>query len=128
MKIPKSLLVEPDRNHVYGCFAVAISVFAFAYSSNFGQVLTVWDQLFGTALYGEPVHRCGIGDPTVDADNGRGVIAMQLYTLRRFWGAFTRLDGWKPQEVSFDASYRPVPVNRRDPHAARGAAPFPSPN
>ena len=39
MKIPKSLLVEPDRNHVYGCFAVVVSVIAFAYSSNFGQVL-----------------------------------------------------------------------------------------
>ena len=39
MKIPKSLLIEPDRNAVYGVFAVAISVFAFAYSSNFGQVL-----------------------------------------------------------------------------------------
>jgi sterol desaturase/sphingolipid hydroxylase (fatty acid hydroxylase superfamily) len=87
------------------------------HNSNFGQVLTLWDQLFGTALYGEPVHPCGIGDPTVDADNGRGVIAMQWYTLRRFWGAFTRLDGWKPQEVSFDASYRPVPVSGLDPRA-----------
>ena len=87
------------------------------HNSNFGQVLTVWDQLFGTALYGEAVRPCGIGDPTVDADNGRGVIAMQWYTLRRFWGAVTRVEGWKPQEVSFDEKYRPVPVGRTDLHA-----------
>lgn len=98
------------------------------HNSNFGQVLTVWDQLFGTALYGEPVRPCGIGDPTVDADNGRGVIAMQWYTLRRFWGAFTRIEGWKPQEVSFDARYRPVPVSGPDPPASGFAAPAPSRN
>lgn len=39
MKIPKSLLVEPEKNAVYGSFAVAVSVIAFAYSSNFGQIL-----------------------------------------------------------------------------------------
>ncbi|TIU62386.1 MAG: O-antigen ligase family protein, partial [Mesorhizobium sp.] len=39
MKIPKSLLIDPERNAVYGTFAVAISVFAFAYSTNFGKVL-----------------------------------------------------------------------------------------
>jgi exopolysaccharide production protein ExoQ len=39
MKIPKSLLVEPEKNAVYGTFAVAISVFAFAYSTNFGKIL-----------------------------------------------------------------------------------------
>jgi len=92
------------------------------HNSNFGQLLTVWDQLFGTALYGEPVRPCGIGDPTVDADNGRGMLAMQWYTLRRFWGAFTSINGWKPQEVSFDAHYRPVPVSALDPDAAAFAA------
>ena len=39
MKIPKSLLVEPEKNAVYGSFAVAVSVFAFAYSTIFGQLL-----------------------------------------------------------------------------------------
>ena len=39
MKIPKSLLVEPEKNAVYGSFAVAVSVFAFAYSTNFGPIL-----------------------------------------------------------------------------------------
>ena len=38
MKIPKSILIDPDRNEVYGVFAVIVSVFAFAYSSNFGQI------------------------------------------------------------------------------------------
>ena len=85
------------------------------HNSNFGQVLTVWDQLFGTALYGEPVHPCGIGDPTVDADNHRGMLAMQWYTLLRFWRAVTSIQGWKPQEVSFDENYRPVPIGQLDP-------------
>ncbi len=39
MKIPKSILIDPDNNKAYAAFAVAVSVFAFAYSSNFGQVL-----------------------------------------------------------------------------------------
>ncbi|MEP6564750.1 MAG: O-antigen ligase [Mesorhizobium sp.] len=41
MKIPKSLLVEPEKNAVYGSFAVAVSVFAFAYSTVFGQILVL---------------------------------------------------------------------------------------
>ena len=39
MKIPKSILIDPDRNETYGAFAVAVSMVAFAYSPNFGQVL-----------------------------------------------------------------------------------------
>jgi len=94
--------VDPSRPNLHNC--------------NYGQLLSVWDNLFGTALYGEPVRPTGVGDPVVDADNGRGVMAMQWYTLRRFWGAFTSRDGWKPQEVAFGESYRPVPVSRLDPH------------
>lgn len=41
MKIPKSILIDPDRNETYGVFAVMVSVFAFAYSSNFGQILVL---------------------------------------------------------------------------------------
>jgi exopolysaccharide production protein ExoQ len=41
MKIPKSLLVDPERSTVYGSFAVAVSVFAFAYSTIFGQILVL---------------------------------------------------------------------------------------
>lgn len=39
MKIPKSILIDPDRNETYGTFAVAVSMVAFAYSPNFGQIL-----------------------------------------------------------------------------------------
>jgi exopolysaccharide production protein ExoQ len=39
MKIPKSLLIDPEKNTVYGCFAVAVSVWAFSYSTIFGQIL-----------------------------------------------------------------------------------------
>ena len=39
MKIPKSILIDPDRNETYGAFAVAVSMIAFAYSPNFGQIL-----------------------------------------------------------------------------------------
>lgn len=39
MKIPKSILIDPERNKAYAAFAVAVSVFAFAYSTNFGKIL-----------------------------------------------------------------------------------------
>ncbi|UCI07735.1 O-antigen ligase family protein [Mesorhizobium sp. B1-1-8] len=39
MKIPKSILIDPEANRAYGAFAVAVSVVAFAYSSNFGKIL-----------------------------------------------------------------------------------------
>ncbi|MDE1157503.1 MAG: O-antigen ligase [Neorhizobium sp.] len=38
MKIAKSALIDPARNEVYGIFAVALSLFVFAYSSKFGQI------------------------------------------------------------------------------------------
>ncbi|MFT3792851.1 MAG: sterol desaturase family protein [Rudaea sp.] len=96
--------VDPSRPNLHNC--------------NFGQVLSVWDNLFGTALYGEPVRPTGVGDPTVDADNGRGVIAMQWGALKRFWGALRCVDGWKLQEVAFDEkTFRPIPVSHVDLHA-----------
>ena len=39
MKIPKSILIDPEGNQAYGTFAVAVSMIAFAYSPNFGQIL-----------------------------------------------------------------------------------------
>lgn len=39
MKIPKSLLVNPEKNTAYGSFAVAVSIFAFSYSTIFGQMV-----------------------------------------------------------------------------------------
>jgi sterol desaturase/sphingolipid hydroxylase (fatty acid hydroxylase superfamily) len=89
------MLRDPDRPERHNC--------------NFGQVLPWWDQLFGTALYhGEALRPTGVSDPEVDADNGRGLVGMQWYTLRRFWGAFTCRAGWRLGDVSFGPGYRPV--------------------
>ena len=79
------------------------------HNCNFGQVLPWWDQLFGTALYHEePLRATGVTDPEVDADNERGLIAMQWYTFKRFWGAFSCRAGWRLGDVSFGPDYRPV--------------------
>ena len=78
------------------------------HNCNFGQVLSIWDVVFGTALYGEPVHPTGVGDPVIDADNGRGLVSMQWHTLKRFWGAFKRPAGWRLGDVSFGADYAPI--------------------
>jgi hypothetical protein len=40
-------------------------------------VLSLWDLAFGTALYGEPPREAGVGEPQVDADNGRELVAMR---------------------------------------------------
>jgi sterol desaturase/sphingolipid hydroxylase (fatty acid hydroxylase superfamily) len=86
---------DPDRPLLHNC--------------NFGQVLPVWDILFGTALYGEPVRPTGVSDPVVDADNGRGLVSMQWHTLRRFWAAFRCRTGWRPGDVHFGGpGYAPV--------------------
>ncbi|KAF1049272.1 sterol desaturase family protein [Xylophilus sp.] len=100
------MLRDPDRPERHNC--------------NFGQVLPWWDQLFGTALYhAEPLRPTGVSDPRVDADNERGVIAMQWHSLRRFWGACTCRAGWRPGDVSFGPDYRPV----HDADAAAALAP-----
>lgn len=88
--------LDPERPTLHNC--------------NFGQVFPFWDILFGTALYGEPARPTGVNDPAVDADNERGLIAMQWYTLKRFWGAFRRPAGWKPGDVGFVGDdFEPVP-------------------
>ena len=71
--------VDPGRPGLHNC--------------NFGQVLSVWDVLFGTALYGEAPRPTGVGDPVVDADNDCGLIAQQWGVLKRFWGAVRRRSG-----------------------------------
>ena len=79
------------------------------HNCNFGQVLPWWDQLFGTALYhDEELRPTGVSDPEVDADNERGLIAMQWYTLKRFWGAVSCRAGWRLGDVSFGPGYRPI--------------------
>jgi sterol desaturase/sphingolipid hydroxylase (fatty acid hydroxylase superfamily) len=92
--------VDPARPNLHDC--------------NYGQVLAVWDNLFGTALYDEPVRPNGVDDPIVDADNGRGMIAMQWHTLRRFGHAFASRAGWKPQDVAFRANRPPKAAAKTD--------------
>lgn len=79
------------------------------HNCNFGQVFSIWDTLFGTALFREPIRSTGVSDPMVDADNERGLIVQQWETLKRFWGAFRRPSGWRPGDVSFGPNYEPNP-------------------
>ncbi len=94
------MLVDPERPTLHNC--------------NFGQVLSIWDVLFGTSLYGLAPRPTGVGDPTVDDDNNHGLIGLHWNAVRRFWGAVRRLDGWKFGEVAFDQNYRPVRVSHED--------------
>lgn len=89
--------IDPTRPSLHNC--------------NFGQVLAIWDVLFGTSLYGEAPRPTGVGDRLVDADNGMGVVRMQWHAFRRFWGAVFRPSGWKPGEIIFDTDYVPKPVD-----------------
>lgn len=95
--------VDPQRPSLHNC--------------NFGQVFSIWDGLFGTALFGEPVRPTGVSDPAVDADNGRWLLLQQWETLKRFWGAFRRPAGWRPGDVSFGPDYAPVPSTHPMPSA-----------
>ena len=96
------MLVDPDRPGLHNC--------------NYGQVLSIWDVLFGTALYGEPLRPTGVGDPLVDADNNHGLIGLHWVALKRFWGAVRCIEGWRPGEVAFGEGYRPIPVSQLDLH------------
>jgi sterol desaturase/sphingolipid hydroxylase (fatty acid hydroxylase superfamily) len=103
------MIVDPERPRLHDC--------------NYGQVFSIWDRVFGTALYGEAPRPTGVGDPTVDADNERGLVAMQWGAFRRFWGALWTRAGWTPGDVAFDDRYRPIPTAHVDLHRfARGAA------
>ena len=86
---------DPERPALHNC--------------NFGQVLAIWDRLFGTALYGEPVRPTGVSDPVVDADNTRGLLAQQWHVFLRFQAALRRRAGWVPGDVSFGPGYVPRP-------------------
>lgn len=102
------MVVDPQRPHLHNC--------------NFGQVLAIWDVLFGTALYGEPVRPTGVADPMVDRDNRLGLVGMQWETLKRFWGAVSCRAGWVPGEVAFGEDYRPIPVRHLPPAEAEPRA------
>ena len=88
------------------------------HNCNFGQVLSVWDVLFKTSLYGEPVRATGVLDPMVDIDNERGLVAMQWGAFRRFWGAVWSRAGWRPGDVAFGPDYVPYPSGHDKPHVA----------
>lgn len=96
------MLVDPDRPGLHNC--------------NFGQVFSIWDVVFGTALYGEPVRPTGVGDPLVDDDNNHGLLGLHWNALKRFWGAVRRPAGWKLGEVAFGEGYRPIPVAEWETH------------
>ena len=98
------MLVDPERPKLHNC--------------NYGQVFSIWDVLFGTALYGEPPRPTGVGDPVVDADNNHGLIGLHWASTKRFLCTVFRPEGWKPGEVAFDPmTLRPVPVAQLDLHA-----------
>ncbi len=97
------MIVDPDRPRLHDC--------------NYGQVFSVWDVVFGTALYGEPPRVTGVGDPMVDIDNERGLVAMQWGAFRRFWGAVWKPAGWKLGDVAFGTDYTPIPSAHVDLHA-----------
>jgi len=103
------MLVDPERPTLHIC--------------NYGQVFSIWDVIFGTALYGEPLRPTGVGDPVVDADNNYGLIGLHWASLKRFWGAVRRPAGWKLGEVAFGEDYRPIPVSQLDLHALNHAPP-----
>ncbi|MDE3211099.1 MAG: sterol desaturase family protein [Pseudomonadota bacterium] len=88
--------VDPERPQLHAC--------------NYAFIFPLWDILFGTALFGEAARPTGVGDPMVDADNRRGIVAQQLYTLRRFWGAVRCRAGWRPGDVAFSEDFVPVAV------------------
>lgn len=95
--------VDPRRPTLHAC--------------NYAFVFPLWDIVFGTALYGEPVRATGVGDPTVDEDNDHGIAGQQWRTLGRCWRSITCRAGWRPGEVAFDERYRPISIRDVDLHA-----------
>ncbi|MDB5846811.1 MAG: fatty acid hydroxylase [Rhodoferax sp.] len=105
--------VDPHRPDMHNC--------------NFALVFPVWDLVGRTALYPprtEAPRATGVGDPVVDADNTRGLLAQQLHALRRFWVAVRCKAGWLPGDVAFDAQLRPVSVRDFDLHALEAGTPL----
>ncbi|OTG86685.1 fatty acid hydroxylase [Acinetobacter sp. ANC 4558] len=83
------------------------------HNCNFGQVFAIWDVIFKTALYNEPLHPTGVtGDKMVDIDNNKGIIGVQVESLKRFWGSVTCLDGWRIGGVVFSKKYRPIHMKK----------------
>jgi sterol desaturase/sphingolipid hydroxylase (fatty acid hydroxylase superfamily) len=95
------MLVDPERPNLHNC--------------NYGQVFSIWDVVFRTALYGEPTRPTGVGDPIVDADNNYSLLGLHWISTKRFLGAVRRKSGWIPGEVSFAEDYTPIPLKTLSP-------------
>ena len=95
------MMVDPERPNLHNC--------------NYGQVFSIWDVVFRTALYGEPARPTGVGDPIVDADNNYSLLGLHWVSTKRFLGAVRRKAGWKPGEVSFAEDYTPIPLKTLSP-------------
>ena len=54
------------------------------YKGNFGNLLFIWDILFGTVIYEEKARPTGVDDPSIDADNERGWLGQQIVVFGRF--------------------------------------------
>ncbi|MBX3688020.1 sterol desaturase family protein [Dokdonella sp.] len=102
------MIVDEARPNLHNC--------------NFGQVLSIWDRLFGTALYGLAPRPTGVLDPMVDIDNERGLVAMQWGAIRRFWGALWSRAGWRPGDVGFGPDYVPYASGHDRPFHERAPA------
>ncbi|WP_458070902.1 sterol desaturase family protein [Rhodanobacter sp. BL-MT-08] len=100
------MLVDPERPNLHNC--------------NYGQVFSIWDVVFRTALYGEPTRPTGVGDPIVDADNNYSLLGLHWVSTKRFLGAVRRKSGWKPGEVSFAEDYTPIPLKTLSPAELHG--------
>lgn len=70
------MVMDPTQPHIHNC--------------NFALVFPLWDIVFGTALYREPLHPTGVDDPAIDADNTLGFVGQQLAGLKRFLAALPR--------------------------------------
>jgi len=83
MRIAKASLVSPDRNLWYGLFAVAVSIFVFAYSTLFGQVSVLAYYALWLPLIVVD-HRRALGDIT----KVHWIVAFALFAcLSVFWSA-----------------------------------------
>ena len=86
------MLVDPTAPNLHNC--------------NFGQVFSIWDVVFGTALYNEPLRPTGVGDPMVDDDNNHGLVGLHWNAAKRFWGAVPSAVGMEVWRGGFRAQLR----------------------
>jgi len=84
-RLGERLLVGPRFHRLHHARADAAE--PHIHDHNFAPVFPIWDLMFGTARFGAAPRPTGVGDATVDADNGCGWLAQQVTVFRRFLGA-----------------------------------------